>query len=314
MGIFESILKRDQGQEKNELGLSQQCLKVEFNKLSQDIKSFFPESGTWNGVCFSQSNDIQRRYLPCHLRDTNWMSQLLSKELYAEKYVHVSPAVIKLFMDTSAEFAKLRHDYELRIVQWQINYITHDGENWLLPEGFDDLSGLTSPDVDKMIRGGVVKTLRAIGMDGEVIEEGLEKYADLWREDAMLRSCRNLFNPFLSSIKNWSDREPISDSHKKNWLADREYAYYQEHKASVDKYGTPTDAMKMTPAEHNKLLKVLNRQNAKRMALLAAENKFKKHKKTKFVGGEITPKDQVKDNPKSKSSHYDELDLGFLLR
>ncbi len=257
------------------------------------IRSFFPESGKWSSVCFSQSDALQRRYLPCHLRDTNWMSQLLSKELYAEKYLSISPEVIKSFMETSAEFAKLRHDYELKIVQWQIDWIMNDGENWLLPDGADDLFKITSPDVDKIVRGGVVKTLRAIGMDYEVIEEGLEKFAASWRKDAMLQGCRNLFNPVFK--KNWLEIKPISDSHKNNWLADREYQYYKDHKKMVDKYGTPTEAMKMTSAEHSQLLKVLNQQNAERMALLAAENNAEQtNKKTTFVGGQISIKD--KDN------------------
>ena len=33
-----------------------------------------------------------------------------------------------------------------------------------------------------MYTEGVVDTLLAIGMDEEVIEEGLEKYADIWRD------------------------------------------------------------------------------------------------------------------------------------
>lgn len=257
------------------------------------VRLFFPESGEWSSVCFSQSDALHRRYLPCHLRDTNWMSQLFSKELYAEKYLLIPPAVIKSFMETSADFARLRHDYELKIVRWQIDWIMHDGENWLLPDGVDDIFKITSPDVDKIVRGGVVKTLRAIGMDYEVIEEGLEKHADAWRKHAMLNGFRNQYNPYVFLAKNF-ERKPIAEDHQKNWLADREYQYYKDHKKMVDKYGMPTEAMKMTSAEHGQLLKVLNQQNAERLALLAAEQK--QARKTTFVGGEFTLKAKDKGN------------------
>lgn len=58
--------------------------------------------------------------------------------------------------------------------------------------------------------------------------------------------------------------EPYDEDHKKNWIADREYQYYQEHKDSVDAFGTMTEAMKMSQEEHEKLVEVLQDQNEER--------------------------------------------------
>ena len=253
-------------------GITRAQLKVTklINQLRTASESFFPQSGEWSGCCFQRSNELSKAYLPCHLRDNYWLSQLMHQQLKGR----ISQSIIQGFMNTSADFARLRHDYELRIVQWQINWIMDGGANWIPPKGFDELSLLCSPDIDKMVRGGVLKTLRAIGMNREVIEEGLEKYANQWRKASMERGYNNLFNPvwkidLMDGIS--IERKPIDETHKANWMVDREYNYYQEHKQMVDKYGTTTPAMKMTPDEHAKLLTVLNQQNADRMALLAAK-------------------------------------------
>jgi hypothetical protein len=58
--------------------------------------------------------------------------------------------------------------------------------------------------------------------------------------------------------------QKADEEHKKNWLANREYEYYQEHKGSVDKYGELTPSMKMTPEEHAKLITILDKQNERR--------------------------------------------------
>ena len=56
----------------------------------------------------------------------------------------------------------------------------------------------------------------------------------------------------------------IDKEHKKNWLADREYQYYHANKNSVDKYGTKTPAMQISPEEHTKLVAILAKQNKQR--------------------------------------------------
>lgn len=228
--------------------------------LNQEILEFFPKDGTWWSCCFNRPKEIEKDNLPCHLREHDWMSKLLHQNLL-EKKIYISASKIKAFMDASETFAKLRHNYELEIVRWQINFIKNNGENWVIPKGYDDASFLYVTDAEEFFRGGVVETLRAIGMDKEVIEEGLEKYADLWREGYINLSFINAFEPsnFLRDpIK------PADENHKENWLRLRRYEYYTDHKDSVDKYGEVTPDMQLHGEQLSQLKKTVAKQNAAR--------------------------------------------------
>ena len=265
MGLFD-YLKRKKQSTKVEDKIEEELPKVVINEdrvteiLEEEIKVFFPNSGVWYSNCFRQPSGVGYGNLPCHLRDNVWLSKLLHSVLN-DKGIYIPQHTIKKFMDSSENFANLRHEHELRIVKWQINWITGGGKNWLMPKGTDEFSLHFSEDVDKIIRGGVVKTLRVIGMDGEVIEEGLEKYADIWRPSAMATGFRHKYEPvvFMEGTPGKADED-----HKQNWIADREYRYYQAHKNSVDNYGTKTPAMQMTPEEHSQLVEVLEKQNEQR--------------------------------------------------
>ncbi len=237
--------------------------------LEEEIRTFFPDQGHWSSNCFRQSNEVCYGNLPCHLRDNDWLSNLL-QDVLDKKGIYIPKHNIKSFIDNSKSFEKLRHAYELRIVEWQIKWIQGRGEGWLVPKGYDEIALLFSEDVDIIIRGGVLKTLQAIGMNKDVIEEGLERFADIWRPTAMRLGFEHLYEPVEYVIGN-SERkklEPVSEGHKKNWLADREYQYYQTHRNSVDKYGVLTPAMKMTPVEHAELLAVLTVQNSQRNKII----------------------------------------------
>ena len=84
-------------------------------------------------------------------------------------------------------------------------------------------------------------------MNEEVIEEGLEKFADLWRERFMSSAFRNEYEPiFLCSKVSVPSAE---EEHKQNWLKMRRYEYYQRHKNSVDLYGVVSSDMLMSENE-----------------------------------------------------------------
>ena len=233
--------------------------------LEEEIKTFFPDQGCWWSACFRRPSEVKYKNLPCHLRDNDWLSCLLKDVIEDRKGMHLPSHTIKNFIDKSEEFAKLRHAYELKIVEWQINWIKIGGKNWIVPEGYDELALYFSEDVDKIIRGGVSRTLQAIGMNRDVIEEGLERFAESWRPAAMRIGFEHIYEPCMFTL---GKPNPASEEHKNNWLADREYQYYKLHKKSVDKYGVPTPAMLMTSAEHAELLTVLTKQNIQRMKYL----------------------------------------------
>ncbi len=266
MRILDFFKRKKEAEKNTETKQEEELPKVIINDkkvneiLEEEIKKFFPNEGVWYSNCFGQPSEVVYENLPCHLRDNDWMSKLLHGTLNY-KGIYIPQRTIKKFMDNSENFANLRHEHELRIVKWQINWIKDGGSNWLMPKGTDEFSLLFSGDVDKIIRGGVVKTLKAININEEVIEEGLEKYADIWRPFAMSTSFSHIYEPivFMVGIPYKADEE-----HKKNWIANREYEYYQQHKNSVDNYGTKTPAMQMTPEEHTQLVFILEKQNKSR--------------------------------------------------
>lgn len=230
--------------------------------LKEEIETFFPKSGCWESICFKQPEGLVKTNLPCHLRDNAWMSAFLHENLLFHKGINIPEQAIKNFMDNSDRFNELRHNYELEIVKWQIDHMRNGGENWLMPEGYHELSMWSSSDTVEIFRGGVVKTLTSIGMDSEVIEEGIEKNADMFREKYILTGFQNEYDPFIYSYG--SPSEPVDEKHKQNWLKAKRYEYYCNHKQSVDKYGKPHPDMLMTPKEVENLQDVLPAQNEAR--------------------------------------------------
>lgn len=233
--------------------------------LETEIETFFPITGRWGSNCFRKSNELRFGNLPCHLRDNSWMSSLLHKVLLENKGVYIPQQTIKIFMDKSDKFNELRHNYELEIVRWQIDWMRNDGEGWLIPKGYDDFSIMVSPDAVEIFRGGVVRTLTAIGMDLEVVEEGIEKNADMFRERYIRAGFRNEFEPVLY---HHGSPVPADEEHKQNWLKAKRYEYYCKHKQSVDKYGEPHPDMLITSEEIKYLYDVLPAQNVARRKVI----------------------------------------------
>ena len=262
MGLFDRLRKRKveiKREPTKELYIMPQDKVEEF--LSTEIKEFFPQTGEWSSTCFKDRDCLQ-----CRLRDNAWLSTALFKKL-TDKGIYIAQSTIKRFMDNSAEFAELRHNYELEIVKWQIKWMANGGENWLIPDGYSDESIIYSPTADDMFRKGVIKTLRAINLDKEVIEEGIEKFARLWRDAFMLRCFEQTYEKIIY-LFGYSG--PADEEHKQNWLKLRRYKYYQAHKTSVDKYGEVLPEMKMTPEQAHELAAIVTRQNNERLQYLKA--------------------------------------------
>lgn len=234
--------------------------------LDEEIKNFFPEDGQWDALCFDRPEEINCAYLPCHLRDNSWMSKLMERKL-SFKGIKINSEYIEKFMNNSKTFEELRHDYELKIVDWQIEW-TQRRDDWIkIYEFQDEKETLFCDDADKKFRNEVVEILISIGMDREVIEEGLEKYSKLWRDYCMKLSFLHRYDPEFFVESTHYDNY----NHEKNWMKMRNYQYYQEHKESVDKYGKISDGMLMSKEEAKKLERILKKQNKKRSLYLKSK-------------------------------------------
>ncbi len=205
-------------------------------KLENAIKDFFPQTGRWTSSCFDKPKDYLVANLPCHLRDNKWLAVMLQKQ---ENLNWINIDEIYEFICASEVFKDLRHAYELRIVNWQINYMLNNGENWLVDENYGGDFYMFYPTCDLAFRKGIVDTLAAIGMDYEVIEEGIEKNAEMWRDRYMQMAFYNQFNPQSSAI-------PEDKDYLNKWMQLRKYQYYEQHKDAVDKYGNITPEMQLS--------------------------------------------------------------------
>lgn len=228
--------------------------------LEKATVNFFPKDGCWYAHCFRRPTELNKSNLPCHLRNNAWLAQMLKKD---QELNYISDNKILNYVMSSAFFKEKRHEYELEIVKWQINWIARHGEGWIVdPKLGGDLVYM-SPEVDIAVRKGVVDTLTKIGMDWEVIQEGLEKYADLWRERFMVSAFRNQYYPVFYLGK--EQVNPPEEEHKEKWLKMRRYEYYKKYTRLVDSYGVVSDDMRMTDEEVLELKKYLNEKHLERM-------------------------------------------------
>lgn len=240
--------------------------------------------------CFEMSNDLSMCNLPCHLRDDKWLTKMLRKN---QKLFYLKYNQILNYVKTSEFFNQKRHDYEMKIVKWQIYWMKNGGENWIIDEKYGDLC-LMTPFCDLAFRKGVVDTLSAIGMDREVIEEGIEKNSNIWRNIFIEMAFSNEFEPVFyrlpsnnlnNSETNVKKLEPVDPEHKDKWIKMRKYEYYQNHKSSVDKYGVVEPEMILYCEEVKELTTYLNYKNSERKYLIEQYKKemYNSIEKTKVL-------------------------------
>ena len=246
-------------------------MKMEIEEfLDKTLKNFFPKDGHWHSNCFNKSNFVAEENLPCHLRNDKWLADLILKKY---NLYYLGKSTIIEYIINSNNFNKLRHEYEQKIVSWQIDWMCNVGDNWIIDEKLGGDLYLFSTKCDYAFRKGVVDTLLAIGMNINAIEEGIEKNANKWRENHMTIAFRNLYcvSPYslLPSGNEEKLLEEPSQEHYEKWLKLRLYEYYIEHKDSVDKYGKVLPEMKMTEAEVIELKKWLEVAHEKRMKQIA---------------------------------------------
>lgn len=221
--------------------------KIDYTQiLEKATDDFFPKKGDWYSNCFDRSKDLYMSYLPCNLRDNKWLAKMFqeNQNLYSINYYDILD-----FVSNSKYFNEARHNYELEIVKWQINFIRLGGEGWICDDNYGGDAMLFCSVCDLGFRKGVLDTLLAIGMNQDVIEEGLEKYSDMWREFYMSRVFNNEYSPVFFMANPDVYLEPVDEEHKTNWIKYRKYEYYKRHKSSVDKYGTPDEDMLISEEE-----------------------------------------------------------------
>ena len=252
-----------------------------YSILDTAVKSFFPKRGHWYAPCFNRYDDLDTMYFPCHLNNDEWLAKMLKLKVKT-----VSESDILTYVKTSTLFNTLKHEYGLKVVKWQIDWMINGGDNWIIDNNLGGDYSLISPVCDIAFRKGVVDTLTRIGMDKELIEEGLEKYSSVWRDKYMNLAFEYEYNPVFPSfellyednnkVNLYKKLEPADELFKANWLKVRKYDYYQKHKESVDKYGVVESDMLISENDANSIKEYLYVNGNKRKEYI---NKVKTLKK-----------------------------------
>lgn len=232
-----------------------------YDRLRSATYDLFPKTGSWSSDCFRQSEDS----LIAHLRNTEWLAKKLSEALK-----DVDPVTIRAFVRDSEFFREQRESYEQMIVRWQIEWMISGGENWIVKDEYGGDFIDFDPRCDIGFRQGILDTLLAIGMNREAIERGIEENANLWRDTYMMKAFRNKYDP-IELFTRRSDKpfEHTSEKHLEKWLRFRRYQYYQDHKDSVDNYGTQKNAMDMNTEDVEALTIELALLDQERMQYLS---------------------------------------------
>ena len=123
--------------------------------LDKILKDFFPQQGNWKSSCFSKSKELEKINLPCHIRDNNWIADLIIKKYNLDS---IEKEEILNYITTSEHFNKLRYEYEQRIISWQIDWMRNGGDNWITDQELGGDLYLFSTKCDYAFRKGVVDT------------------------------------------------------------------------------------------------------------------------------------------------------------
>ena len=227
--------------------------------LKEFTNNLFSTGGKWANSCLKQPNGLKKENLPCHLRDEDWLAKFINQELIKNGLRLIYGKIVNFVK--SPYFQKARKDFELEIVKCQIENTVANPKKCIFPEGGYDTCLLLDKKCDMFFRDSVKLTLQTIGMDGEVVEEGIEKYSNMWREKFMERAFENTYIPL-----NFTDTKvpELEKGHKENWMKYRRFRYYLDNQESVDKYGEIHPDMKMSREEYEELLQALYVQGKKR--------------------------------------------------
>lgn len=233
--------------------------------LDIEMNTFFPDTGHWYSTCFKRPNEYNIDNLPCHLDDDKWLANFI---IYRYNLINAKFKDVLDYVRNSKKFIENKKQYALEIVKWQINWIKNGGENWICDSDLGgDICRMT-PVWDLAFRKGVVDTLLAIGMNKEIIEEGLEENSDMWFESVIDDTFDNQFNPLILNLfgtKKITEYPPVNPEFKKAWILKRKYDYYCDHKRSVDLYGKKSSVIEIERDDLIKLENFIKTESVNRM-------------------------------------------------
>ena len=213
-------------------------MEEDFVVLRQHLNMIFPSEMVVNDLVDKIKRGQVKRdeatadALPFHTRDAQWM-QAHIKNVMDQADKPVEPNNIQVFMDWSPEFDVARFQFEQSLVKSEIIATLRQ----------DHVSGMAAyaNNYDEVFRIVILDKMgQTYGLDRQTAEIALEANSKIWREPTMVQAFNNQFYR-NKDMANYGSR-PM---HQALWMRVREYDYYQDHKAVVDKVGAATPAMKL---------------------------------------------------------------------
>ena len=194
--------------------------------------------------------------LPLHTRDDAWLALYLIQTLkFSSPYPFQAPRVkyanAKEFVKIDPEFGLERNRYEQDVVKFLIKELMHADQNPNSLKAHTQAIIRNSFAPDMTFYDTIMKTATRYGLDEDCIKNSLEINADLWREANMNLAFDN---QCLRPIWEKQGQLPFDQyqtmlnqvsAHRHNFVAMREYQYYQTHHAVIDALNLATDNMKM---------------------------------------------------------------------
>lgn len=207
---------------------------------------------------FKNIDELVLDNLPYNIDNDEWLAKMLRKY---HNLSHISLEIILNYVKEAIFFTKERRNYKLRVVEAQI-------KKMLFNSVVESNELAYSINCDLIFRKKLITELRKMGIEEDIIEEGIEKNAVWWRETLMKRAFDNQFECVIVNgvdVTGPLHLEEADLEHKEKWLKLRRYEYYQRHKNSVDKFGEVTLNMLISNKELSKLKRDLAKMNKARL-------------------------------------------------
>lgn len=248
-----------------------------FRDLDKSLRGLFPSASfvaeSLNHLVMSDKKYTfiyNVNYLPFHTRDNDWLAEYIiemtkfKRNLESKK--EISFASAKRYVEGSAKFQALRNAYENNLVrEFMIKLLDKDSKNLLLNS--EDMNSLRQDtNYDLLFREKVVKAMSALGMGKGIAEEYIERNLDVWYKKVMYKTFYNRLRKDAGHINKeqcqvlaendiqlWESMATKELQYLHLWLSARENKHYQDHKDVIDRVGTATPIMKITPAQVFKL-------------------------------------------------------------
>lgn len=208
-----------------------------YEYLDKQTKNFFPKTGEYDSSKLDEKEKLAIENMPFNICDDDWIVSMFIKHVgYAINDENIE--LVSSYIKESPIFNKRRYDYSLEIVKYQIQYMMDPDSDWFGDPEYGNGMMFFSEDYDKEFRESIVLALHSIGLDDDIIEDGIDTNLDIWLDTCVEATFYNNHYPVTGEML-FSDKEidysDCDEEYKEKWMKLRKHEYYMDHKESLIK-------------------------------------------------------------------------------